>query len=160
MKQKQRGISLPAVMTGLVSAIVAAVLGLALLVFMSVYIRTTVQMAMTNSQQSVVQVANTVEDYVEDMKQVMNSASYKKPLEERKSTIDTIMKLRSYVVAVYCYNERGMLLEDWTGSVPMKMRPMRNLRLRKRIGTATKPSIFQSLTWKACWKIITHGRFP
>ena len=82
MKQKQRGISLPAVMTGLVSAIVAAVLGLALLVFMSVYIRTTVQMAMTNSQQSVVQVANTVEDYVEYIKQVMNSisASYKKPL--------------------------------------------------------------------------------
>ena len=109
-KQKQRGISLPAVMTGLVSAIVAAVLGLALLVFMSVYIRTTVQMAMTNSQQSVVQVANTEEDYVEDMKQVMNSisASYKKTLEERKSTIDTIMKLRSYVVAVYCYDERGM----------------------------------------------------
>lgn len=134
MKQKQRGISLPAVMTGLVSAIVAAVLGLALLVFMSVYIRTTVQMAMTNSQQSVVQVANTVEDYVEDMKQVMNSisASYKKPLEERKSTIDTIMKLRSYVVAVYCYDERGMLLEDWTGSVPMKMRPMRNLSIEEK----------------------------
>ena len=134
MKQKQRGISLPAVMTGLVSAIVAAVLGLALLVFMSVYIRTTVQMAMTNSQQSVVQVANTVEDYVEDMKQVMNSisASYKKSLEERKSTIDTIMKLRSYVVAVYCYDERGMLLEDWTGSVPMKMRPMRNLSIEEK----------------------------
>ena len=134
MKQKQRGISLPAVMTGLVSAIVAAVLGLALLVFLSVYIRTTVQMAMTNSQQSVVQVANTVEDYVEDMKQVMNSisASYKKTLEERKSTIDTIMKLRSYVVAVYCYDERGMLLEDWTGSVPMKMRPMRNLSIEEK----------------------------
>ncbi len=134
MEKRQRGLSLPAVMTGLVSLIVAAVLGLALLVFLSVYIRTSVQMAMTNSQQSVVQVANTVEDYVEDMKQVMNSisSSYKQPFEERKVTIDTIMKLRSYVVAVYCYDERGMLLEHWNGSVPMKMRPMRNLSIEEQ----------------------------
>ena len=35
-------------------------------------------------------------------------------------------------MAVYCYDERGIVLEDWTGSVPMKMRPMRNLSIEEK----------------------------
>ena len=140
MKQKKMGMSLSCIMTALVSGIVAVVLGLALFGFLSVYIRSSVQMAMTSTQQSVLQVANTVEDYVDDMRNVMNSISlsYRQTPEERKVTIDTIMKLRSYVVAVYCYDENGILLEHWTGSIPMKAQPFKNLSIAEKNWTGVE----------------------
>ena len=105
-------ISLSMVMTGVVIALVLAVLVSALFFFIEFYENSMEQNAAITSEQAVVQVMNTVEDYTEDMEESMRliSVYMGKPREERDEFFQSFMEIRSDVVAVTTYGREGELL--------------------------------------------------
>ena len=106
-------ISLSMVMTGVVIALVLAVLVSALFFFIEFYENSMEQNAAITSEQAVVQVMNTVEDYTEDMEESMRliSVYMGKPREERDEFFQSFMEIRSDVVAVTTYGREGELLD-------------------------------------------------
>lgn len=126
---KTKRISLSSIMTCLVVGITAAALCAALFLFLSMYTRSVDQIAMTNSEQAVVQVSNTVENYTADMQEIMASikSSYSLTREKRSTAMESLVQMRSDVVAVFCYDGGGAMTESWTGSVPLKQKILKNL---------------------------------
>lgn len=126
---RKRQLSLSAIMNCLVVGIVAGALCVALLIFLSVYTRSVNQIAMTNSEQAVAQASGTVENYTTDMQEIMASieASYHLETQERRTAMEAMVRMRSDVVAVFCYDRQGQIKESWTDMVPVKKTVLQNL---------------------------------
>ncbi len=122
-------ISLSMVMTGVVIALVLAVLVSALFFFIEFYENSMEQNAAITSEQAVVQVMNTVEDYTEDMEESMRliSVYMGKPREERDEFFQSFMEIRSDVVAVTTYGREGELLDCWSNGLKRKSVILQNL---------------------------------
>ena len=131
MKKDKLGsrISLSVVMTCVVIGLVLTVLGSVLIFFIEFYKNSMEQNAAITSEQAVVQVMNTVEDYTEGMAESMRliSVYMGKPLEERNEFFRSFMEIRSDVVAVTTYNQKGELLDCWSGGVKRKTTMLQNL---------------------------------
>lgn len=87
------------------------------------------QNAITNSEQAVVQVSNTVGNYADDMKGIMDiiKESYYQSEEERDDILKTLMKVRSDLVAIYIYDENETMLSSYTGKYSLKEEYLENL---------------------------------
>lgn len=122
-------ISLSAVMTGVVVGLVLTVLGSVLLFFIDFYQKSMEQNAAITSEQAVVQVMNTVEDYTEGMAESMRliSVYMGTPKEERDEFFRSFMEIRSDVVAVTTYSQSGELLDCWSGGLKRKKAILQNL---------------------------------
>lgn len=126
---RNHGLSLSAIIICLVVGIVAGALILAMTIFLSIYTGSVDQIAVTNSVQAVAQVSNTVENYREDMQEIMKSIeySYRFDQERRSAAMDSLVGMRSDVVAVFCYDQQGRMKETWCGERSMKETVFRNL---------------------------------
>ena len=131
MKKDKLGsrISLSVVMTCVVIGLVLTVLGSVLIFFIEFYKNSMEQNAAITSEQAVVQVMNTVEDYTEGMAESMRliSVYMGKPSEERNEFFRSFMEIRSDVVAVTTYNQKGELLDCWSGGLKRKTTMLQNL---------------------------------
>ncbi len=126
---KKSRLSLPHIITVLVVVLVTIIIIAAAFVFMSVYVNSMEQSAATSSEQTVVQVSNTVGNYIDDMKEIMTfiEESYKMEKNEREDTLETLTSVRSDLVAIYIYDEYGRLLDAYTGKYSLKENYMVNL---------------------------------
>ncbi len=122
-------ISLSAVMTCVVVGLVLTVLGSVLFFFIDFYQSSMEQNAAITSEQAVVQVMNTVEDYTEGMAESMRliSVHMGTPREERDEFFRSFMEIRSDVVAVTTYNKEGQLLDCWSNGLKRKSAILQNL---------------------------------
>ena len=113
-------ISLSAVMTCVVVGLVLTVLGSVLFFFIDFYQSSMEQNAAITSEQAVVQVMNTVEDYTEGMADSMRliSVHMGTPREERDEFFRSFMEIRSDVVAVTSYSASGELLDCSSEKAP------------------------------------------
>lgn len=87
------------------------------------------QNAITSSEQAVVQVSNTVGNYADDMKGIMDiiKDSYNLSENEREDTFNTLMKVRTDLVAVYVYDENQNMVSSYTGEYQLKKEYLKNL---------------------------------
>ena len=122
-------ISLSAVMTGVVVGLVLTVLGSVLIFFIDFYENSMEQNAAITSEQAVVQVMNTVENYTEGMAESMRliSVYMGTPKEERDEFFRSFMEIRSDVVAVTTYSQSGGLLDCWSDGLRRKSTILQNL---------------------------------
>ena len=122
-------ISLSAVMTCVVVGLVLTVLGSVLFFFIDFYQSSMEQNAAITSEQAVVQVMNTVEDYTEGMAESMRliSVHMGTPKEERDEFFRSFMEIRSDVVAVTTYSKEGQLLDCWSNGLKRKSAILQNL---------------------------------
>lgn len=122
-------ISLSAVMTGAVMGIVLAALATALLFFVSLYRNFVEQNTITNSEQAVFQVMNTVEGYTDNMLRDMDMImeNIRKEPESRDRFFESFLEIRSDVVAVTTYDGDGALRSCWSGGRKKKDVILKNL---------------------------------
>ena len=122
-------ISLSVVMTCVVVGLVLTVLGSVLFFFIDFYQSSMEQNAAITSEQAVVQVMNTVEDYTEGMAESMRliSVHMGTPKEERDEFFRSFMEIRSDVVAVTTYSKEGQLLDCWSNGLKRKSAILQNL---------------------------------
>lgn len=126
---KKRGMSLTDLINLFVAIIVLAALLGSLGVFISVFRRSAEQNAVISSEQAVVQVANTVRNYTEDMDGLMEMIenAYGKDKEERDQALSTLMSMRKDVVMISSYDENGNMVESWMGYHNLKKKILQNL---------------------------------
>ena len=117
------------IMTTLVVWIVLVTTGTAMSVFLKYYQDAMEQSAITSSEQSVVQVQNTVTDYTEDMQEIMDMIreNMKKEASVRDDFFVNLMAIRSDVVAVTAYSEQGELIAWWSDGKLLKDNIYKNL---------------------------------
>lgn len=127
--RRESRISLSVMMTCVVIGLVLTVLGSVLIFFIDFYQNSMEQNAAITSEQAVVQVMNTVEDYTEGMAESMRliSVYMGKPAEERDEFFRSFMEVRSDVVAVTTYNREGKLLDCWSDGLKRKNMILQNL---------------------------------
>ncbi|WP_318708908.1 cache domain-containing sensor histidine kinase [Candidatus Acetatifactor stercoripullorum] len=126
---KKSNLSLSHIITMLVVSLVTIIILSTAFVFMSVYVNSMEENAATSSEQTVVQVSNTVGNYIEDMKEIMTliEESYRMEKEEREDTLKTLTNVRSDLVAIYVYDENAELLSAYTGKYDFKENYLKNL---------------------------------
>jgi len=133
MREKRAGdgYSLSVIMTVLVVGIVLAAFTAGFLVFVAVYNRSMRNNTITASEQAVVQVTNTVSDYTKNMRELMEliQGYYRDSPDSRNTAIDTLITTRNDTVLVTCYDEKGTLLETWSGGRGIKEQVFKNLSL-------------------------------
>ncbi len=125
----KRKISLSAVMTWAVTVLVLTVLLSMLLFFIRMYQNSIEKNAMIASEQAVVQVVNTVENYTGDMADAMEMISRHigRQEEARNEFFQSFLEIRSDVVAVTTYDLEGRLLDCWSDGLKQKAKLRENL---------------------------------
>ena len=148
--------SLPAVMTGLTVGMVALSLLIGSIIFIDIYRRSMIRNVRTSSEQITEQVANVVGDYMEDIRNSMQTIrdAYRLPEEEAAERINAMVQARPDISAVTAYDaESGALLHAWTGSQALKSNIRTNLSFdaaelpeagELRISTPHVESIFEN----------------
>ena len=130
---KKRRITLSSVMTGLVVCIVlvACIIGVA--IFSGFYVTSTEENAVTNSDQVVSQVKNTVTYYTEEMSSVMEMIriNMEEPEEERKEFFENLVYIREDIEAITVHSESGELLACWSDGHELKETIQENLSYTK-----------------------------
>ncbi|ABX42615.1 cache domain-containing sensor histidine kinase [Lachnoclostridium phytofermentans] len=131
---RKKKISLSAIIVSLVVSFVAFILICALLLFFKIYLSSMEQNAITSSEQAVVQVSNTVGNYADDMKGIMDiiKDGFDQSEDEREDTLNTLMKVRTDLVAVYIYDENQNMVSSYTGEYQLKKEYLKNLSYVKR----------------------------
>ncbi len=118
---KRKGLGMNTVLLLTLTGTVLLVLLSAIFLFYRAYQRSLIRNAETNSQRSIVQVSNTVNDYLVEINKVM--AILEESLEdqgmEREEFFDVFLRIRPDVVAVSTYDGNGALLNCYSllGSV-------------------------------------------
>lgn len=122
-------VSLSAIMTALVVAIVFFATFLALLIFVELFQRSMEQNAIISSEQAIVQVQNTITNYTEDIQEVMNMIEDNITKDEmpRNEYFRNLLEIRSDIVAITIYNENGDMERCWTEGYKLKDKIMKNL---------------------------------
>jgi len=122
-------ISLSSLLTGTVIAIVLTVLVFVLLFFIKLYEDSMELNSITSSEQAVVQVMNTLENYTNDMAEIMKmiSDNIGQERDGRDNFFRNFMNIRSDVVSLTVYNNDGQLLNCWSDGLELKEEPRQNL---------------------------------
>lgn len=119
-------VSMSLIMTLLVVLIVLITSGIAMSAFLGYYKTVVEQSAVTGSEQSVVQVQNTVTDYTRDMRNIMGMIrkNIKEEETDREDFFANLMKIRKDVVSVTTYSPEGKLLACWADSGKKQKEPI------------------------------------
>lgn len=127
-------ITLSHIITLLVVTLVSIIIISAAFAFLSIYVSSMEESAMTSSEQAVVQVSNAVGNYIDDMKEIMTiiEQSYELGKEEREDALRALNKVRSDLVAIYIYDESGNLINAYTGESVLKENYMTNMSYIER----------------------------
>lgn len=140
-------ISLSIVMTGVVVGIILITLAIVLFIFIQLYTSIMEKSSITSSEQAVVQAMNTVEDYTDDMSEIMEliAQNIGKREDIRNDFFENLLLIRSDVVAVTTYDADGKLRNCWSGGVQVKENIIENLSYMKtNLGTGltiSKPHV-------------------
>lgn len=126
---RKRKLSLTHIITLLVVILVTIIILCAAFAFLSVYVNSMEQNVVTASEQAVVQVSNTVENYVDDMKEIMSliERSYLLDTQDREDSLEALANVRSDLVAIYIYDENAHLIHAYTGKNTIKENYMTDL---------------------------------
>ncbi len=122
-------VSISLILTGVVGIIVLLASIVAVRGFIGIYRTSMEQNAITSSEQSVVQIENTIKDYVRDTGEIMSMISYNIGKEEsrREEFFSNLLSIRSDVVAVTVYDAQGNLKSCWSGDEVLKEKVLQNL---------------------------------
>lgn len=115
----------------------------AILIFIEIYKNAMEQSAVTSSEQTSVQVLNTVENYTSDMQGVMNMIleNMDNSIEGKNEFIQNLVEVREDIVAVTTYDENGNLKECWSDNLTLKKQKLKNLSYVPNQGNSTKLNI-------------------
>lgn len=121
--------TLTRLITGAILLIVLLTLVLVVYIFIRLYRNSMEQIAVTSSEQAVVQVLNTVTSYTEEIRDLMEMVkqNVEADPEDRQNFFENLMKIRADVVAVTTYDGEGTLLNCWAGDQEVKAEPIQNL---------------------------------
>lgn len=133
-------ISLSGLFTILVTTIVLITSVVSLLTFVRIYRRAMEENAITNSEQAVVQVKNTVTNYTEDIQAVMDMIQENIGKEEREANdfFESLIEIRSEVAAITIYNGKGKLQKCWSGGRKLKESFLQNTSYMKNLPDYSK----------------------
>ena len=122
-------VSLSGIFVTLVVMIVCLTSIITILWFVRIYREAMEENAATTSNQAVTQVNNMVEDYTQDMREIMNEIKENMVLEDdqRNEFIHDLVTIRSDVVTVTTYDKNGKLLDWWADTEKMKENIYQNL---------------------------------
>lgn len=128
-------ISLSQMLTGIVVMIVLVLTVTFFFAFVNIYKNTTEENVVTSSEQAVLQVKNTVENYTEDMEILMEMIQ--KNISRGKENTDTYLKnlisIRKDIVAITTYDEQGNLLRAWSDRGKLKENIVENLSFNPNV---------------------------
>ncbi len=128
-------ISLSQMLTGIVAMIVLVLTVTFFFAFVNIYKNTTEENVVTSSEQAVLQVKNTVENYTEDMEILMEMIQ--KNISRGKENTDTYLKnlisIRKDIVAITTYDEQGNLLKAWSDRGKLKENIVENLSFNPNV---------------------------
>ena len=115
---KMNKVSLSVIMTVLVVLTVLLTSGIAMSAFLGYYKAAVEQSAVTGSEQSVVQVQNTVTDYTQDMRDIMEMIRENIKGEEAEGDefFSNLLTIRKDVVADTTHSPEGELLDCWSNN--------------------------------------------
>ena len=128
-------ISLSQMLTGIVVMIILVLTVTFFFAFVNIYKNTTEENVVTSSEQAVLQVKNTVENYTEDMEILMEMIQ--KNISRGKENTDTYLKnlisIRKDIVAITTYDEQGNLLKAWSDRGKLKENIVENLSFNPNV---------------------------
>lgn len=128
-------ISLSQMLTRIVVMIVLVLTVTFFFAFVNIYKNTTEENVVTSSEQAVLQVKNTVENYTEDMEILMEMIQ--KNISRGKENTDTYLKnlisIRKDIVAITTYDEQGNLLKAWSDRGKLKENIVENLSFNPNV---------------------------
>ena len=115
-------LSLSAIFTVLVSAIVLITSIVTVLMFIGVYRDEVEQNAVTSSEQAVSQVESMVQSYIYDMETVMDTIvdALEGQDQDYDRFLQSLVEIREDVSAVMIYDEDGQILELWSNGQTLK----------------------------------------
>lgn len=137
MKKNRKAISLTTLLTILVAGIVLITSVTAVIIFINLFSDSMEQNAVTSSEQSVVQVKNTVTDYTEDMQEIMKLIRLNMNDKEssRNDFLENLMAIRSDVVVITTYDADGRMMGSWSRGYQLKEKIGRNLSYQSAVNT-------------------------
>ena len=126
---KKRKASLSFIIAILVVGLVTLFLLWSTFFFLSLYVSSMKQAAKTSSEQAVVQASNAISNYIGDMQEIMSLIEQKltENGRETEQTMEMLCSVRSDLVAIYIYNDRGELLDSHTGTHELKEHYLKDL---------------------------------
>lgn len=126
---KKRKASLSFIIATLVVGLVTLFLLWSTFFFLSLYVSSMKQAAKTSSEQAVVQASNAISNYIGDMQEIMSLIEQKltENGRETEQTMEMLCSVRSDLVAIYIYNDRGELLDSHTGTHELKGHYLKDL---------------------------------
>lgn len=126
---KKRKASLSFIIATLVVGLVTLFLLWSTFFFLSLYVSSMKQAAKTSSEQAVVQASNAISNYIGDMQEIMSLIEQKltENGRETEQTMEMLCSVRSDLVAIYIYNDRGELLDSHTGTHELKEHYLKDL---------------------------------
>lgn len=121
-KRYEWNISISGIFIALVMAIVSISSIISILIFSQNYRNTMKQSAITSVEQTSVQVANTIEYYTRDMRDVMQMICRKMEEDHDQSDefIRNLVNVRSDIVAVTTYDDKGQYQKTWSAGLQRK----------------------------------------
>ena len=130
-QHKGWNISISGVFIAMVMGIVLISVVAATLIFVQIYRNAMEQSAVTSSSQSCEQVQNTVENYTQDMRIILEGIVARMRHENNHSEeyIQNLVNIRSDVVAVTICGEDGELLRYWNRGQKLKEKSKKTLDL-------------------------------
>ena len=119
---KKRNISISGIFIAMVMTIVIISTIAAMLIFVQIYKNAMEQSAVTSGTQISGQVLNTVENYTNEMQNVMQQIvlHMRKGSLEDLAFIQNMVEIRSDIVAVTTYDKDGNLLDCWNNGQELK----------------------------------------
>ena len=132
-KVQEKRISLSELMTGLVVCIVLIACVIGVFVFVSYYVESTEDNAITSSEQAVSQVENMVTNYMEDMSVIMEMVQRNMKVSEvdRSEFFQNLIDIRKDVEAITVHSENGELIAYWSNGQQLKETISNNLSYTK-----------------------------
>ena len=129
IKSKFNKVPMSSMMTMLVVLIALITTSVTMSMFLKYYKDAMEHSAVTSSEQSVVQVQNMVSNYTEDMEEIMEMIRENMKKEEtlRDDFFENLLAIRSDVVAVMVYSDKGELKECWSDERLLKKNIYKNL---------------------------------
>ena len=128
-KNIMKKLSLTEMLTGIVVVIVLVLTLLFFFTFVNIYKDTTEENVVTSSEQAILQVKNTVENYTRDMDVLMEMI--KKNISRGENETDiyltNLIDIRKDIVAITTYDEEGNLLKAWSDREKLKENIFKNL---------------------------------
>lgn len=99
----------------------------AVLIFVQIYRSAVEQSAVTSSEQSVVQVQNTLVNYTDEIESTLELIKENLDKPDENDFMQNLVEVRQDIVAVTTYDDSGKLLQCWTAGLQIKPNYMTNL---------------------------------